>query len=182
MGEIFFITGSQNKLDEAKTVIPTLQHIEIDLPEIQEMDAKEVIKAKLLEALKHKQETLVVEDTSLHLECLNGLPGPLIKWFLKAIGNEGLVHLAEKLDNNNAEAVTVIGYAKNTKDIQFFEGTVKGKIVSPRGTEGFGWDPIFEPQGYNQTFAEMGREEKNKISTRKKSNQPFQLKSKEILQ
>jgi XTP/dITP diphosphohydrolase len=51
--------------------------------------------------------------------------------------------------------------------VQFFQGTVEGEIIhEPRGNEGFGYDPIFQPEGYTQTFAEMGEEEKNKISHR----------------
>ncbi|MCX6811161.1 MAG: non-canonical purine NTP pyrophosphatase, partial [Candidatus Berkelbacteria bacterium] len=144
-----------------------LNQFEIDLPEIQNIDPKIIIKAKLLEALKHKKGEFIVEDTSLYLDCLNGLPGPLIKWFLETIGNQGLYKIAKKLNNFRAEAKTVIGYAKNKKEIKFFEGIVKGRIVSPKGKQGFGWDPIFKPKGFDKTFAEMPTEEKNKISMRR---------------
>jgi len=80
---------------------------------------------------------------------------------------EGLADLAEKLGNNMAEAKTVIGYARNREEIFFFEGVIKGKIVPPRGEKRFEWDQIFVPDGQNKTFAEMGMEEKNKISMRR---------------
>ena len=102
---------------------------------------------------------------------MNGLPGPLIKWFLKSLKNEGLVNIVEKLGDNRAQAKTIIGYSKNENSSCFcyFEGVVSGRIVAPRGETGFGWDPIFLPDGHDKTFAEMGKEEKNKISMRKKA-------------
>jgi len=164
---ICFITGNKNKLLEAQTVIPELNQFEIDLPEIQDIDPHVIIKAKLNEALKHKKTGLIVEDTSLYLDCMNGLPGPLIKWFLKAIGNEGIYNMAKGLGNTSAKVKTIIGYAKTKNHIHFFEGVMKGKIVSPRGKIKFGWDPIFVPEGHDETYAEMNVGEKNKISMRK---------------
>ncbi len=164
---IYFITGNKNKFTEIKTILPHVQQLDIDLPEIQEIDAKKIIKAKLQEALKHKQAEFIIEDTSLYFDCLNGLPGPLIKWFMQTIGNEGLFNLTKKLKNNQARAKTIIGYAKNPNNIYYFEGSIRGTIVSPIGKSGFGWDPIFQPKGYDKTLAEMNINKKNKISMRK---------------
>jgi len=162
---LYFITGNKGKFEEVKSILGNVEQLDIDLPEIQEIDARKIIKAKLLEALRHRKGEFFVEDTSLYLDCLKGLPGPLIKWFLKTIGNEGLYKITEKLENNKAEAKTIIGYAKGG-EIHFFEGKITGKIVSPRGT-GFGWDPIFQPDGFSKTCGEMTSHEKNKISMRK---------------
>ena len=164
---LYFITGNENKFKEIRSVLSEVEQLNIDLPEIQDIDAAEIIKAKLLEALKHKEGKFIVEDTSLYFDCLNGLPGPLVKWFLKTIGNQGLFDLADKLGNDQAEAKTIIGYAENKSQVHFFEGSIKGKIVSPRGDSNFGWDPIFQPKGYSKTFAEMSSEEKNAISMRR---------------
>lgn len=164
---LFFVTGSANKLAEMRTVIPDLEQLDVDLPEIQHVDAHEIIKAKLEEARKHHQGEFIVEDTSLYFDCLRGLPGPLIKWFLKTVGNDGLAEIAIKLGNSKAQAKTIIGYVNAAGEIEFFEGVVEGKIVEPHGETGFGWDPIFQPDGYNKTFAEMGQEEKNTLSMRK---------------
>jgi len=164
---LYFITGNKNKFEEAKLILPEIEQLDIDLPEIQDIDAKKIIKAKLLEALNHKKADFIVEDTSLYFDCLNGLPGPLIKWFMETIGNQGLFNLAEKFGNINAEAKTIIGYAKNSEEIYFFEGVLKGKIISPEHPTNFGWDPIFQPQGHFKCFAEMSKEEKNKISMKK---------------
>lgn len=164
---LYFITGNKAKFEEVKSILPFVDQLDIDLPEIQEIDAREIIRKKLSEALNHAQGEFIVEDTSLYLECLKGLPGPLIKWFLKTIGNLGLAQIADHFKNTTAEARTIIGYAKNHEEIYFFEGFVKGNIVMPRGNSNFGWDIVFQPQGYDKTFAEMGKEEKNKISMRK---------------
>jgi non-canonical purine NTP pyrophosphatase (RdgB/HAM1 family) len=164
---IYFITGNKNKFNEFKKILPEIEQLEIDLPEIQENNAREIIKAKLLEGLKYKESELIVEDTSLYFDCLNGLPGPLIKWFMKKLGNKGLFEITKKFDNYKAEAKTIIGYAKNKNEIYYFEGSIKGKIVPPRGKFGFGWDSIFIPEGYLKSFAELTNEEKNKISMRK---------------
>jgi inosine triphosphate pyrophosphatase len=163
---LLFITGNKNKLSEIQKQLPYVEQYDINLPEIQEIDPKEIIKAKLTEALKHKQEELMVEDTSLYLDCLNNLPGPLIKWFIKTIGNKGLYDLTKKYNNDLAYAKTYIGYAKNPTEIHFFHGTIKGKIINPKEETGFGWDPIFQPEGYNKSFAQLTQEEKNKISMR----------------
>ncbi len=164
---LYFITGSKNKFREACAVLPDLKQLEIDLPEIQEIDATKIIEAKLREALEHKQGEFVVEDTSLYLTCLRGLPGPLIKWFLAAIGNDGLFALADRAGDDGAEARTIIGYTDGKNDIRFFTGAAKGRIIAPRGKTDFGWDPIFLPDGYDRTFAEMEPAEKNKISMRR---------------
>ncbi len=164
---LYFITGNKSKFEEASAILPGIRQFNVELPEIQSINAREIVKTKLLEAMNHKKAEFIVEDTSLYLDCLNGLPGPLIKWFMKTIGNEGLFNIVEKFGNPNAEAKTVIGYAKNPKEVYYFEGSIKGRIVSPKGRSGFGWDPVFQPEGCSKTFAEITQEEKNKISMRR---------------
>lgn len=158
---IYFITGNKGKLKEARTILGEIEGLDIDLPEIQEVDAHRIIREKLKEARENHDGDFIVEDTSLYLDALNGLPGPLIKWFMETIGNDGLWQIAEKFENHGAQAKTLIGYSNENREIKFFEGTVKGKIVQPSGTQGFGWDPIFLPDGHTKTFAEMNSGEKN---------------------
>ena len=163
---LYFITGKKGKFAEVRAILGEIEQLDIDLPELQELDAHKIIEAKLKEAQKHYTGKFIVEDTSLYLDALNGLPGPFIKWFMKTIGNEGLYKLAKSFDNYGAEAKTIIGYCNEQGEINFFEGTIKGTIVSPRG-EGFGWDPIFQPEGYEKTFGELSSEEKNSFSMRR---------------
>ncbi len=168
MKQLYFITGNKGKLLEVKSIIPEVQSLDIDLPEIQELDAHKIIEEKLKEARKVHSGEFFCEDTSLYIECLNGLPGPLIKWFLQALGTKGIYELVKNNKNHKAVAKTVIGYT-NGKEIQFFEGEAVGEIVAPRGETNFGWDPLFQPDGHTKTFAEMDAEEKNRLSMRRKA-------------
>jgi inosine triphosphate pyrophosphatase len=168
---LYFITGNKGKLGEIQTLLPEaeIEGLDIDLPELQEIDAKKIIEAKLHEATAHHDGAFIVEDTSLYLDSLNGLPGPLIKWFMKTVGNDGLSDVARKLENSGAQAKTIIGYAGPENNIHYFEGLINGQIVPPRGENGFGWDAIFQPDGSTKTFAEMTSEEKNTFSMRKRA-------------
>lgn len=165
---LYFITGNKGKLAEVQSLLGDVEALDIDLSEIQELDAHKIIKAKLEEALKHHSGEFIVEDTSLYFDAMNGLPGPLIKWFMKTVGNEGLYKMAQTFGNFNAEAKTIIGYSGHGGNIEYFEGIIKGTIVAPKG-EGFGWDPIFQPEGYSKTFGELSADEKNSFSMRKRA-------------
>ncbi len=162
--KIYFITSNEGKFKDAKSIIPEIEKMEIDLPEIQEINPKKIIEAKLIEANKQKKGRFIISDASLYLEAIPGLPGPLIKWFEKTIGNLGLFQLAKNMGNFGAYAKVIVGYMDDRDKINYFEGEIKGKIVKPRGSNGFGWDEIFQPNGFKKTFAEMTFEEKNKIS------------------
>lgn len=165
---LYFITGNADKFKEMDSILGLeLQQLETDLVEIQDIDPEIVVQAKLKEAHGKQQGAFIIEDTSLILEGLNGLPGPLIKWFMKSLGHDGLANLATKLDSSKAIAYTIIGYSDENNKTAFFKGEMHGTIVQPRGNMGFGWDPIFLPDGSEKTLAEMTPEEKNTISTRK---------------
>jgi non-canonical purine NTP pyrophosphatase (RdgB/HAM1 family) len=163
---IYFVTGSESKFSEARAIIPELEQLEIDLPEIQDLNPKAVIQAKLEEAAKHHEGDFVVEDTSLSLDALNGFPGTLVKWMLEAVKPDGMYQLALQSGNQQATARTVIGYRKAGEEPIFFEGSLNGKIVAPEGRGGFGFDPIFQPDGFHATFGEMDPEEKTQFSMR----------------
>ncbi|NQV91770.1 RdgB/HAM1 family non-canonical purine NTP pyrophosphatase [Candidatus Woesearchaeota archaeon] len=162
---LHFITGNKHKLEEAQMILPHIESIELDLPEIQSLDPQEIIAEKLKAATKEHKGEFFIEDVSLYIECMNGFPGPLIKWLLEAIKKEGIANLVLKYENHNATVKAVIGYS-NGNDIHFFTGEIQGKIVAPRGNSNFGFDPIFQPNDHNQTFAEMEISEKNAISHR----------------
>lgn len=163
---LYFITGSKNKFSEIQEIVGEVEQLELDLPEIQESDAYKIIAAKLEAARAQTKGSFIVEDTSLYFNALNGLPGPLIKWFLKSVGNEGLYKIAQSFGNSTAEAKTIIGYSEEDGAVEYFEGVLMGDIVFPRGGRNFGWDPVFQPKGSDKTFAEMTPEEKNSFSMR----------------
>ena len=166
--KLYFITGNVGKFNEAKSIIPNAEQIDLDLPEIQDIDAKKIIEEKLSEAMKNNSGDFFCEDTSLYFNCLNGLPGPLIKWFLEALGVEGTYNLIDKYSDKTAVAKTIVGYADGDSTV-FFEGSIEGEIVSPRGEGGFGWDKLFSPNGSEKSFGEMTLDEKNNFSMRKKA-------------
>ena len=166
MNALQFITGNPGKYREALQFLPALEQLDIDLTEPQSLDPREVIEFKLQEARKHHEGAFIVEDTSLYLDGLNGFPGPLIKWMLKSVKQEGIYALCRDIHNMRAHAKTVIGYADTDGDIHYFEGDTSGTIVLPQGDGGFGWDQIFKPDGFEETFAEMGEEYKGEFSMR----------------
>lgn len=169
MNKIFFITGNRNKFSEVEAILApeiTVQQLDIDLPEIQSLDSKEIIKAKLKEASAHHGGEFFVEDVSFEIIGLKGLPGPLVKWFIEAVGVQGIFDMADKSGNATTTARSTIGYSKSHDEIYFFEGSVEGRVVAPRIEAGFQFDRIFVPSGNERTLAEMTQEEKNAISHR----------------
>lgn len=165
--DIFFITGNQGKLREAQELLPNIKGIDLDLVEIQELDPTIIIRAKLAEAQRSHTGRFLVEDTSLSLDEMHGLPGPLVKWFLQAIGLQGIYDLTTVVGSARATARTLIGYADEQGGVSFFEGRLHGLLVPPRGTQGFGWDALFQPDGSTRTLAEMTMAEKNQFSMRR---------------
>lgn len=165
MKPLYFVTGNADKFAEAKTLLPQLERVSFDLPEVQSLDPEFVVAKKLEVALMRHEGPLIVEDTSLYLEGLNGFPGPLIKWMLAAVGNQGIYDLCAGIKDRRAVARTVIGY-HDGNSVQFFAGETTGIIVPPVGNDGFGWDQIFQPDGLSETFAEMGDELKADFSMR----------------
>jgi inosine triphosphate pyrophosphatase len=180
MRRLLFITGNANKLREAKQILKgfDIESKDVEIPEIQEVNEQVIVEEKIRQALKLLDCEVFVEDTSLCFDALNGLPGPLVKWFLKTVGRRGLVDMLAAFDNKTAYAKCYVGYGRPAQDgkaekIVVFEGSVKGRIVEPTGESKFGWDPIFLPDGYEKTFAQMTEEEKNSISHRRIALEKF---------
>ncbi|XP_020517939.1 inosine triphosphate pyrophosphatase isoform X2 [Amborella trichopoda] len=169
---VTFVTGNAKKLEEVQAILgPSIpfQSLKLDLPELQG-EPEEISKEKAHLAAREVNGPVLVEDTCLCFNALNGLPGPYIKWFLQKIGHEGLNNLLKAYDDKSAHALCIFSLAlgPNTDPVTFF-GKTEGKIVPARGPPDFGWDPIFQPDGYEQTYAEMLKEEKNRISHRSKA-------------
>jgi len=176
---ITFITGNRNKLEEVRSILKTNQEdthysiksLDIDLPEIQG-EPEYVIQEKCKSASLQLNGPIIVEDTSLCFNALGGLPGPYIKWFMKKIGLDGLNKLLLGYEDKTIEAKCIFGYQENRdSQIHYFTGITKGTLVEPRGNMNFGWDPVFLPEGYNETYGEMDNETKNSISHRFKALQ-----------
>lgn len=172
---ITFVTGNAKKLEEVIQILGNkfpypLTNKKVDLPELQgEVD--EISRSKCLQAAKIIQGPVIIEDTCLCFNAMKGLPGPYIKWFLDKLGPEGLHTMLAGFEDKTAEAVCTFAFYSGEpgEEVQIFKGITKGSIVSPRGPRDFGWDPCFQPEGFEQTYAEMPKEEKNKISHRHKA-------------
>ena len=161
------VTGNPGKLAETRRILGIdLEAEKVDLPEIQSLDMEEVLRAKGREAYRRLRKPLVVEDTGLELAALNGFPGPLVKWMLDAVGAQGIAKTAHALGDPKATARCLLLYVDGQEEI-LGQGITRGTLVlPPRGDAGFGWDPIFQPDDFQLTYAEIGDEDKDRIGHR----------------
>ena len=178
MKKIVFATNNQHKLHEVKAVlgneieIISLEQLNCheDIPETgNTLEANALIKAKYIND-KFGLDCMA-DDTGLEVDALGGEPGVYSARYAGEEQNskrnlEKLLYNLKDSNNRIAHFRTVIALIDSNK-IHYFEGAIKGEIIrEARGKTGFGYDPVFVPSGYNKTFAELGSEEKNKISHR----------------
>ena len=147
-----FVTTNEHKLREVERILGVeLERASPDVPEIQALDFGEVAARKARdasEALGSPPQPVIVEDS--------GLPGALTKWFLTSVSNEGILGILSGEDRR-ASAVCAVAVVDAGGEVHHFRGEVPGSIApEPRGEEGFGWDPIFVPEGGDLTYAQMG--------------------------
>ncbi|KAK9809264.1 hypothetical protein WJX72_012369 [[Myrmecia] bisecta] len=172
-GEISFATGNQNKLKEVVAILAeghplpfTVKAANLDLPELQG-EAEDIAKEKCRIAAQQVGGAVMVEDTSLCYNAFKGLPGPYCKWFLTKLGVDGMYKLLAGYEDKSGYAQCIFAYTPGPDvEPQLFIGQTQGIIVEPRGPPAFGWDPVFQPDGFDQTFAEMDKSVKNSISHR----------------
>ena len=194
--KIVFATNNQHKLDEIRSILGdtievlSLKDIgcDVDIPETgQTLEENALQKAQYI--YDHYHISVFADDTGLEVDALNGAPGIYsARYASMEAGAHEASHdaeanmsrlLRELGENNNRRARfrTVIALiikkdvcpcgCTSIKEVHQFEGTVEGQIIKERrGGEGFGYDPIFQPDGYEETFAELGMEIKNHISHR----------------
>lgn len=188
---VAFVTGNPDKLAEARRLWAadgdgaaqaagesTFEGVALDLPEIQSLDLREVLRAKGAEAWRRLERPLVVEETGFEIDAFGGFPGPLVKWMLEAMGPEGMARAALALAERTAEregvppgaaARCMVLYRDGEREV-VGEGVARGILVlPPRGDGGFGWDPVFVPDGEERTFGELTGPEKDRIGHRGKA-------------
>lgn len=164
--KITFVTSNVHKAREAADIfsgIAEVEHVELECPEVRNESVAEVAKGKAAYAYSILGRPVITDDTGLFVSALNGFPGSCAAYVQKTIGNEGILHLLSDKTDRSAWFETGIAYA-DAEGISVFVGRIDGTIVSPRGSQGFGYDPIFSVAG--KTLAEMNAEEKNAISHR----------------
>ena len=172
---ITFVTGNKKKLEEVTAILGGTVNLvskKLDLPELQGEPifvAREKCKLAVAEIPGGR---VIIEDTSLCFNALNGLPGPYIKWFSDSCGHEGLNKMLDGFMDRTAYAQTIVAYCDGDEDnIEIFVGRTNGEIVEARAREGenenaFGWDPIFqcsEGESAGKTYDSCGHEGLNKM-------------------
>jgi len=167
--KIFFATNNDNKIREAENILSSfkiaVEKIGVKKVEIQS-DSLEEIVSYALKMIDVKVTPIVIEDSGLFIERLNGFPGPYSSYVYKKIGCIGILKLLEGEKERSAKFVSVVGFKKG-KLIKIFKGEIMGEIsYRMSGDHGFGFDPIFVPENAGKTFAEMSLEEKNLWSHR----------------
>jgi len=165
---IALVTGNEGKANEYAGLLGVeVTRISADLVEIQSLDVAEVVRQKAAAAYSQVRRPVLVDDTGLALRAWNGLPGALVRWFLQTVGPAGLLTMATGLTDRRATATVALGYA-DADGVRVFTGALDGVLTTaPRGGGGFGYDPVFQPDGSDLTLAEMSDEVKNKISHRR---------------
>ncbi len=170
--EAVFVTSNEHKRREAAQILGVeLESTDLDVPEIQSLDVTEVAAAKAraaYELLGSPDYPVLVEDSGLVVEAWNGLPGALTKWFIQSVGSEGILRMLPPDEFHAARAVCAVAVVGGLEEesVHSFEGIVPGSLApEPRGESGFGWDPIFIPEGEKRTYAQMG-EDKHENSHR----------------
>lgn len=156
---MILVTGNKNKIKEFEHILGfQIENINLELEEIQSIDVEEVARHKARDAYNILKKPVIVEDTGIYFEELNGLPGALIKFFVKNLSLEKICSLVK--ENRKAKTIACIVFFDGEEEI-IAKGETRGEIArQPRGSNGFGWDPIFIPEGYKKTFAELTSEEK----------------------
>ena len=173
---VFFATGNINKFNEARSILS--QHgiavgmLRLKGDEIQSDSLKDIAQTSVINAYRRCLLPIFVEDAGLFIDALSGFPGPYAAYVYKTIHNSGILKLMERISDRQAKFQSVIAYCDGQTpcEPECFGGESKGEITlaerKEQGKSGFGFDPIFQPEGSAKTFAEMTIEEKNGYSHR----------------
>ncbi len=146
-------------------------HLALEIPEHRSDDVGEIARGKAQYAYERLKTPLLVDDTCFFIDALSGFPGPYAAYVLHSIGNAGILKLMEGRTDRTARFITAIAFA-DERGVSVFRGTIEGEITkAPRGTGGFGYDPIFGIGG--KTLAELPIEEKSRMSHRARALTAF---------
>ena len=157
------LTGNKNKFLDLQSALSPMEVelLGLELDEIQSLRPQVVIEHKLHQAhLQAPGKEFLIDDRSLSIEGLAGLPGTFVKWFLETVGVDGIYTMAKNSASMKAVARAWVGYCSAAGEYHYFLGEVEGTIVAPRGDLDYGWGPLFLPEGSKKTFGEMTKQEK----------------------
>src|SRR3989344_4409602 len=157
--EINFATHNENKVREFREILePSVKvnHIEMSYPEMRSDEPEEIARMSAEMLANKLKKTVVVEDSGLFIEALNEFPGTCSAYIHKRIGLEGIIKLMKGIKNRNCTYKSAVAYCEPNKKPISFLGEEKGTIAkNVRGNFGFGYDPIFIPEGSKKTYGEM---------------------------
>lgn len=173
--KITFVTSNKGKFGEAQQILDIpLKMVKHELDELQSLNLEKIVKHKIEQAAKIVKEPFIVDDTGIYMHEWKGFPGPFVKFIYEQGGCELFLKMLERTKSRKGYALCVIGFYDG-KTTHIFTGKTNLTIAEKvRGSIGWGFDPIFIPEGQNQTYAEMGEVEKNKVNHRKKALQKLQ--------
>lgn len=177
----FFVTGNVHKFDEARDVLSKYSiataMLNVEAVEIQDDSLRKIAEASALDAARRTGLPVFVEDAGLFIDTLSGFPGPYSSYVYRTIGTRGILKLMARSNQRNAFFHSFVAFCSSNErgEPLCFEGTVKGRITrAERGQQGFGFDPIFEPEiKSGKTFGQMTTEEKNSYSHRMQALRKF---------
>lgn len=174
--EIRFVTKNPLKAKEVESILGNVGvkiiPVSLKIHEIQTESIEDIVRDKVLKAFNMVGKPLFIEHTGLYIDSLEGFPGGLTQVFWDKLKADKFSQLFGQLEDDILTAKTVIAYC-DAKKIYTFEGEIKGRVApEPRGPRDFQWDPVFIPDGYDETFAEMGQR-KSEISMRKIAFEKF---------
>jgi len=176
MKTLYFITSNKGKILEAKTKFSDLNidivQKDLGYPEIQSDSLEDVARFGAEYVQKKFNHPFILEDAGLFIDALDGFPGVYSAYVFYRIGCSGILKLLEGVEDNKRKATfrSVYAYGESSKKPRLFIGECHGTISNRAlGEHGFGYDPIFIPDGKSKTFAQMETEEKNQLSHRGKS-------------
>ena len=168
---IFLATKNPGKREELQRLLgPGFELVKIDPPHVDEgLEMEANARKKAIDGYKTSKVVSIGEDSGLFIRSLDGRPGPLSSRYGSSDSERIARVLAElkPFKDRSAYFLSIIALALNEKTIKIFKGRVDGRIsTTPLGNSGFGYDPIFIPDGYDQTFGLLGPEVKDRISHR----------------
>jgi XTP/dITP diphosphohydrolase len=175
---VWFLTHNTNKFREASAILAPMgvriRHLDRSKIEIQDSRQENIARFALLNALKDQRKSILVEDSGIFIEDLDGFPGPYSSYVYDTIGLKGVLATLRGHKVRRAYFEATVAFGSPTIKPHLFRGRVKGRI-SDRilGKNGFGYDPIFIPDGYNKTFGQSSQAFKNDRSHRARAFQSF---------
>jgi XTP/dITP diphosphohydrolase len=171
---LYFITSNTHKYTEVACMTDTpIEQYFHAYPEIQADTLEEVAEFAIDYCYTVTKTPCFIEDSGLFVAGLSGFPGVYSKYVFTTIGYKGILQLLKDDTERTAHFKSVIAYHDGTKTT-LFKGEATGIIADePKGSHGFGYDPIFIPDGASETFAQMSTEGKNLYSHRGKAFKRF---------